>query len=102
MGIDGATLPMETHCCANMSERLSDDTAIRYIPEFREYGSPVLDGGSGFVVLRSCPWCGAELPLSLRYRWFETLEGLGLDPYGDMATVSRLASRRWAGVSELL
>jgi hypothetical protein len=41
-----------------MAERISDEETIRYIAKFREYGVRVLDGGSSYVVLRFCPWCG--------------------------------------------
>jgi hypothetical protein len=54
------------------------ETAIRYIPKFREYGIAVLDGGDSFLQISFCPWCGSELPARLRDKWFETLESLGL------------------------
>jgi hypothetical protein len=49
----------ETHFCSDMADRIRDETAISYVPKFREYGISVLDGGSSFIVLRFCPWCGA-------------------------------------------
>jgi hypothetical protein len=68
------------HCCAMMIDKLNDETTIVYVPKFREYGIPVSDGGSSFVTLWFCPWCGARLPQSLRDEWFEALEKLGLTP----------------------
>jgi len=83
------------HCCSDMEDRIGDETAVWYIPKFREYGIPVLDGGSSYIVLRFCPWCGAVLPLSLRDRWFEALEGRGLDTYGDDVPAGFLSDEWW-------
>jgi hypothetical protein len=84
-------------CCSDMEDRIRDETAICYIPKFREYGVRVLDGGSSFIVLRFCPWCGAVLPKSLRDRWFVALEGLGLDPHGDDVPAGFLSDEWWTG-----
>jgi hypothetical protein len=47
---------------------------------FNEYGIIVHDGGSSSsITIAFCPWCGAQLPESLRDRWFEALESLGFD-----------------------
>lgn len=73
----------QMHCCSEMTDRLNDETGILYIPKFREYGIRVLDGGSSFVLLRFCPWCGVEIPTSLRDEWFQTVEKLGLEPASD-------------------
>ena len=71
---------MGDHCCKMMSTNLeTGETAIRYSPKFREYGIPVLDDGDSYIVIAHCPWCGSQLPTSLRDRWFEQLEKLGLD-----------------------
>ena len=62
------------HCCDQMTDRLADgETAIKYIPKFREYGIPVLDGGSSVIEIAHCPWCGSPLPGSLRDTWFDTV-----------------------------
>jgi len=72
------------HCCQYMDEYLAeDDIAIRYSSAVREYSIPVLDDGSSGVILRFCPWCGKELPIGLRDKWFGTLESLGYDPGPD-------------------
>jgi hypothetical protein len=59
------------HCCERMTEQvlhqctvhsdLSDcpDALVGYFDS--EYGIRVLDGGTSFVVIRHCPWCGAQL-----------------------------------------
>ena len=42
------------------------DHLVRYLPVFREYGLLIHDGGSSFVRIQFCPWCGSRLPESLR------------------------------------
>jgi hypothetical protein len=62
-------------------ERYHDpDVLIQYSPKFEEYGIIVHDGGESYVVFQFCPWCGTRLPESKRDLWFDTLQGLGLDP----------------------
>ena len=39
------------HCCEQMT----------YISRTKEYGVPIRDGGSSFLVMKYCPWCGKEL-----------------------------------------
>jgi hypothetical protein len=69
------------HCCSLMDEYLLEgDVAVRYSPVVREYAIPVLDGGSSGIVVRFCPCCGKELPVSLRDEWFSQLQSLGYDP----------------------
>ena len=60
---------------------LQADVPVSYCSKFREYGVDVLDGGSSFIELTFCPWCGASLPGSLRSEWFNRLEAAGIDPY---------------------
>lgn len=57
-----------------------EDASLIYVPKFREYGIRVLDGGSSFIAIRFCPWCGKKLPASLRDEWFSRLENLNLEP----------------------
>ena len=65
---------MNAHCCAMMSSNLAGgETAILYLPKFREYGIAVTDGGSSFIAIHYCPWCGTSLPASLRDKWFEEI-----------------------------
>jgi hypothetical protein len=86
-----------------MTDRLADETSILYVPKFREYGLPVSDGGSSFVCIRFCPWCGARLPASLRDQWFDALEKLGLDPYGEDFPEEFISDSWWkAGRSDSL
>ena len=54
------------HCCNQMQRMIDEEKSIGFIPEFREYGVPVRDGGSSFLQMEYCPWCGVRLPASLR------------------------------------
>jgi hypothetical protein len=68
-------------CCEQMSYAVNaPEVPVIYIPKFREFGIQILDGGSGFLEIIFCPWCGQKLPGSLRAAWFEKLEELGIDP----------------------
>jgi hypothetical protein len=59
------------------------DTLISYTARFREYALIIHDGGMSGVGIAFCPWCGRRLPDSLRDRWFDELERLGVDPWED-------------------
>jgi ribosomal protein S27AE len=49
--------------CADHPDRWDcADALIGYWPKSRRYGLIVHDGGSSMVVIRFCPWCGADLP----------------------------------------
>ena len=62
-----------------MSIHLKEET-VEYIPMFREYGIPVLDGGTSYIRIEYCPWCGKELPSSMSDKWFELMEEMQIDP----------------------
>ena len=68
------------HCCDQMQRMIDEEKSIVFIPEFREYGVPVRDGGSSFLEMEYCPWCGVKLPGSLREEYFDLLEKSGI-PY---------------------
>ncbi|WP_371867449.1 DUF6980 family protein [Duganella guangzhouensis] len=83
------------HCCTSMDYHASfscevhsepeacPDALVSYSEKFREYGLWIHDGGSSSISIAFCPWCGSELPESLRERWFVELEALGFDdPFG--------------------
>jgi hypothetical protein len=72
------------------------DTLLDYSPKLREYGLIVHDGGSSIREISFCPWCGARLPASLRDRWFEELERLGVDPGGEEIPEAYRSSDWWA------
>jgi len=78
-----------------MQHALGDsDIPLIWTPKFREIGVRVLDGGDSSILLRFCPWCGNQLPESLRSEWFEELERREVDPYGDGIPVEFL-DERW-------
>jgi hypothetical protein len=70
------------------------ETAIRYEAKLREYGIPVLDGGSSTIKIEFCPWCGQKLPDSLRGKWFDALESRNLEP-NDPAIPAEMLSDAW-------
>ena len=37
------------------------DCLIHYVEETGEYGIIIHDGGTAFIVIRFCPWCGKAL-----------------------------------------
>jgi hypothetical protein len=78
---EGTPVPLPPHHCPDMLAALADaDVPIVYNDKFREYGLRILDGGSAVLLIRHCPWCGKELPSSLRDEWFDELERRGLRP----------------------
>ncbi|HMJ69728.1 MAG TPA: hypothetical protein VK508_12570 [Cyclobacteriaceae bacterium] len=76
-----------TYCCDSIKFHLDQffkepddvDTIIKYVAVFDEYGIPIRDGGSSFIHIEYCPWCGAKLPPSKRDEWFKKLEDLGYE-----------------------
>ena len=105
MAADGSNLSMgkrkmaeaEAHCCEQMRDRLADgETAIWYLPKYREYGIPALDGGgNSMIVIRFYPWCGVRLPKSLRRQWFDRLDQLGLEPNDPNVPAAMLTDAWW-------
>ena len=70
------------------------DVLVIHTPKFREYGIPVRDGGTSTVSIQFCPWCGADLPTSMRDAWFDELERLGIDPIEDEVP-AKFQSQEW-------
>jgi len=58
----------------------SSESSVVFVSKFREYGLKIIDGGSSYLEINFCPWCGSRLPDSLRDEWFDRLEYLGIDP----------------------
>jgi hypothetical protein len=66
------------HCCERMEEGLKldcsqhedvfgcPDTLLYYSDRSDEYGLIVHDGGTSYIVIGYCPWCGAKLPEAQR------------------------------------
>jgi len=67
---------------------------VEFTPKFREFGIRILDGGSSHLGITFCPWCGLKLPNSLRDKWFDSLDRLGVDPCGDEIPVE-FTDGRW-------
>jgi hypothetical protein len=78
------------HCCKQMNEQVTQsceehnnfscpDILVYYSEVFDEYGLIVHDGGSSYISINYCPWCGKKLPDSKRDKWFSELEALGYD-----------------------
>lgn len=69
------------HCCIDMERVLRNgDVAITYIKKFHEYGILNTDGGTSYQIIHYCPWCGRKLPASVRDKWFDEIEKLGMEP----------------------
>jgi hypothetical protein len=62
------------HCCDDMNRFVNDKRMpIEYMSTFREYHLPLLSSNAQQSI-DYCPWCGVNLPNSLRDLWFEMLE----------------------------
>jgi hypothetical protein len=82
-------------CCEKLRNAIADpDVPIVYSAKFREYGISVLDGGTSYIVIQYCPWCGEEFPSSLRDKWIARIEKLGLEP-GDARIPDEFLDDRW-------
>jgi len=64
---------------ANLSSEVSENKLVLYVPYFSEYGLPVYDGGSSFILIKYCPWCKTKLPNSRRDKWIDAMSLLGYD-----------------------
>lgn len=87
-----------SYCCEKMGNAVTGgEIPIVFSRKFREYGIRVLDGGSSFLEIHFCPWCGAALPNSLRDEWFDSLEKLGIDdPFADERLIpTRYLDESW-------
>lgn len=63
----------QTHCCAMMMEQVNlkcadhpdrfdcPDALVNFFAKPNVYGLIVHDGGSSFVEIAYCPWCGTRL-----------------------------------------
>ncbi|MDP6390871.1 MAG: hypothetical protein QF654_13330 [Alphaproteobacteria bacterium] len=78
-----------------------------YLPHLREYGIRILSLDQPVdhqpVVIQAvthCPWCGTVLPASLRKRWTDELDAMGLAPESDDIP-ERLMSDAWWREAEL-
>ncbi len=70
------TVTKSKHCCEAMKKRVEyvceehkspfecADNLIFYSQKFDEYGLIIHDGGSSFIKIAFCPFCGTKLPES--------------------------------------
>lgn len=82
----------------------SQDSALTYVPKFREFGLCILERGllkrrNVFEQIFFCPFTGKQLPDSLRDVWFEKLEALGLEPESDNIPEDMRTERWWSAAS---
>ncbi len=97
---------MAQYCCEAMARQVNwhcdhhhdpydcADVVILFSARFQEYGLIIHDGGRSSIGIDFCPWCGQRLPTSQRDRWFEELEGRGIDPWEDEIP-SEFQDDRW-------
>ncbi|AOT68318.1 DUF6980 family protein [Geosporobacter ferrireducens] len=86
---------INTNCCEHNEKFQCSDSLIYYDLIFDEYGLIVHDGGNSYILIKFCPWCGAELPESKRDKWFEELEQLGYDSPYDKEIPQKYKSDKW-------
>ena len=83
---------MSIHCCREMTSRIdAAELHLSYDCRFREYGIYYRSecGGASIQKFLYCPWCGSQLPDSLRDAWFEELDRLRLEPEDELPTPLR-------------
>ena len=95
------------YCCDQMQQQLSHvcgehtdpfecpNQLISYNVKFNEYGLIIHDGGTSSISIRCCPWCGTQLPVSLRERWFTELEACGIEASDEFAIPIAYRSDQW-------
>ena len=84
------------HCCSDMEMMINEERSVVYVPKFREYGFPILDGGSSFLIMKYCPWCGRTLPTSLRSEYFRILKESGIEyPCRESELPEEMRSDKW-------
>lgn len=47
------------YCCEQMRMMVEEENSIVF--HNGEYGVPIQDGGSSYLVIEFCPWCGKRL-----------------------------------------
>jgi hypothetical protein len=86
---------MAPHSCPGMVVALGrPDIPVEYWPHVREFVLVSEPGSSVGQMITYCPFCGAELPESLREELCDRLEALGLSLY-DPRTPEPFESDAW-------
>ena len=81
-------------CCSELPYYIANEFFI-YEEKFREFGVPVCEDGVSFIVVKYCPWCGAQFPDSLRDLWFDKLDEMGIDPDDASRVPEEMKSDLW-------
>ena len=73
------------HRCSRHKGNIWDcpDNLICYNDVFDEYGIIIHDGGSSYITINYCPFCGKELPESKREIFFDEIESLNVNIVDD-------------------
>lgn len=56
---------VERRCKDHPDRSDCPDCLIAFSPQSQQYGIMVHDGGSSYVEIKFCPWCGTRLPKDL-------------------------------------
>ena len=98
---------MKKYCCELMKNNVNHkcdqhddpfdclDNLITYSDKFDEYGLIIHDGGTSYILINYCPWCGSKLSESKRDLWFKTLEKLGFDEPLEQNIPEEFKSDKW-------
>ena len=85
------------HCCFELDYFIKNgEVALCYNDIYREYGLNVLDGGSSFIQIKCCPWCGNKLPKDVGDEFSRLIyDELNLDGPDDPRLPEEFKSREW-------
>ncbi|MDQ0878907.1 hypothetical protein QFZ77_007566 [Paenibacillus sp. V4I3] len=93
------------YCCVEMAYHLSAgigvdpyqdaDVIIIHYKKYDEYGIPIKDGGTSFISISNCPWCGTLLPSSKRDLWWDTLQRLGYEETSEQEIPKEFETDEW-------
>src|SRR5947209_7226543 len=81
----------EHHCCLDMAFAVSEplliphqgrNRVIDWYAPHNVYRIPVPYDGYASTLIRCCPWCGTQLPLSRADEWYRILYEMGIDDPG--------------------
>ena len=81
--IKAAKINYRKYCCLNMAYRLIEDkmekekvktdrdyinydAVMHYSKSHKIFGIPIHDGGSSFIPIKYCPWCGSDISKGLK------------------------------------
>lgn len=71
--IKEAGINYKKYCCVDMAyyliedkiskdkEEINYDSVITHASKRKEFGIPIHDGGSSYIQINYCPWCGQKL-----------------------------------------